>query len=862
MKTWLRLLVFGILSAFSTSGKASQVLGEDYFRELVQPLFEQRCIQCHSCYNAPCQLNMSSGEGIDRGLVQGFDVFSPRKLRAAEPSRLGIDRKTTQEWRNFSWDHRFMPVVQDTGYEYRNLDTSFILRLVEHKQKNADLQVDDLRDFDNQQAENSRVCPDTTKELERHLRLRPSAGMPYGLPALSEREADIIRDWTRMGSPVSGDSTPRPAEDLGLMRGFEAFLNRSDLRSQLVSRYLYEHLFLAHLYLRNETDPKHYYSLIRSRTACDSGKLDEIATRRPWNDPGAVFHYCLKRVNTSIVHKTHLTYRLDPAKVQRFQKLFFEEAWPVRNLPSRSDEQASNPFLTFQDIPIRARYQFLLDDAEYHVMTFIKGPVCKGNTAVNSIDEQFYVIFINPDSDLMVKSPEFARKSIPELILPAYKGSDQFAGLRVGRHIRESRNRYRVLRDQAYGQLFPEGYSLQDIWKGDDFANPQSQNLNAALTVFRHHDSSAVVKGLVGATSKTAFVLDYSLFERLVYSLVTGFDVYGDVSHQIHTRLYMSYIRMESEENFLSFLPSSVRTPMRKSWYVPAQGVTEKIGDVVNTLLVRDLDKVARRFPLLGLDKKTQIPLSPLNVDDFYRRDANFQHEILRAYRRDFFRLVKSHLGKSIAYSETLNPDKTVKASTQGLRISEIRSVADFERELSRITDIPAMNAPWVLKLPSFAPLVLETGGRAELYSLMRSKEHFNIAWIAGEDGRRNFAADSLQVYKGISGSYPNQIFVVKLENAQNFLQDLIQVQSPQSYDLLLQKYGSPRHGPGSEKFWENSDRLHAVFRATAPIEYGIFDYNRFGIDFRSEPLNKDVFGQGLPASMKDLLRDGMGEEP
>jgi len=34
---------------------------------------------------------------------------------------------------------------------------------------------------------------------------------------------------------------------------------------------------------------------------------------------------------------------------------------------------AGNPFVTFAEIPVRARYQFLLDDAEYEIATFIKG---------------------------------------------------------------------------------------------------------------------------------------------------------------------------------------------------------------------------------------------------------------------------------------------------------------------------------------------------------------------------------------------------------------------------------------------------------------------------------------------------------
>ena len=66
---------------------------------------------------------------------------------------------------------------------------------------------------------------------------------------------------------------------------------------------------------------------------------------------------------------------------------------------------------------------------------------------------------------------------------------------------------------------------------------------------------------------KTLFVLDYPLFESLVYNLVVNYDVFGNVGHQVLIRLYMDVIRMGAEELFLSFLPPSQRLPLRRSWY-------------------------------------------------------------------------------------------------------------------------------------------------------------------------------------------------------------------------------------------------------------------------------------------------------
>jgi len=66
---------------------------------------------------------------------------------------------------------------------------------------------------------------------------------------------------------------------------------------------------------------------------------------------------------------------------------------------------------------------------------------------------------------------------------------------------------------------FHGGARLDMIWDGDG-ANP-----NAALTVMRHFDSATVVQGLVGEPPKTAWLVDYSLLERIItfWSLATTF---------------------------------------------------------------------------------------------------------------------------------------------------------------------------------------------------------------------------------------------------------------------------------------------------------------------------------------------------
>ncbi len=57
------------------------------------------------------------------------------------------------------------------------------------------------------------------------------------------------------------------------------------------------------------------------------------------------------------------------------------------------------------------------------------------------------------------------------------------------------------------------------------------------------------------------WVIDFPLLERLYYSLVAGFDVYGNTQHKILVRKYMDRLRIEGESNFLEYLPKDKRKP-------------------------------------------------------------------------------------------------------------------------------------------------------------------------------------------------------------------------------------------------------------------------------------------------------------
>jgi hypothetical protein len=59
-------------------------------------------------------------------------------------------------------------------------------------------------------------------------------------------------------------------------------------------------------------------------------------------------------------------------------------------------------------------------------------------------------------------------------------------------------------------------------------------------------------------------VIGYPLFERIYYCWSPAYDPYGNVGHQLQSRLYMDFLRMEGEANFLLLLPKASREPTRR----------------------------------------------------------------------------------------------------------------------------------------------------------------------------------------------------------------------------------------------------------------------------------------------------------
>ena len=744
----------------------------DYQRE-VKPLLDKRCTVCHSCYNSPCQLKLDSFEGADRGATKRA-IYNSSRLRSMDPTRLFTDAQTTAQWR----DKKFFSVTDSTVSQGYN--DSILIQLLSHKMKNPKSageyhpEADDL------------TCSENGKELGGYLKKHPNNGMPFGFPPLKEDEFDTIAGWLVQGAkgPDAAQQAaleaPQAPDALAVAR-WEAFFNQPDPKHAVTARYLYEHLFLAHLKFGTPTGD--FYELVRSRTA-PGLPLDLIPSVRPYDDPGvSQVYYRFRKIHSTIVFKTHMVYNLDDAQLKRFNELFIEPRWlQPPHLMGYDTVLSANPFVAFEQIPPRSRYQFLLDSSQYFIMTFIHGPVCKGQIALNAIDDHFWVMFTDPDHDLSVANPGFLKLYSDKLRMPIEKGSDLRAFSALTDEHRTSAQAFYRARQDHYAALNYDGLGYDSIWKGNRAADAPM------LTVYRHFDSASVHKGVLGDLPKTMWVLDYPLLERLYYALVAGFDVYGTAGHQLVTRLYMDELRVEAESYFLDFLPQEARKAKMLSWY---KGVEpKKIG----------------YYP-------SALPAQITFTSDDPEREF-VEH------------VVESHLlpATGIAFDRVnyLRAGAPIPAQPESYHTTD-----DYLRAFRSLS---RPGAPFFALVngsnSNLAYVRIRRGSNRDVaFSMVINRWHDNVAFLNKEEARLDPSKDSADFIEGLIGSYPNYFFDVKEQDLPDFLDFLGHFdESPRNRERLAE-YGINR---SDDRLWDAYDWFQKRFLEDNPVQGGLFDLNRY----------------------------------
>ena len=701
----------------------------------------------------------TSIEGIERGATSAI-VYRQSRIKSAPTTRLFEDAHSVDEWRDMGF-HSVLNEYEDSAEANRMASVMHrILTLKDENPLPSGKLLPDSFDLDNSR---KHFCAKPST-FDKYAAQNPLWGMPYALPAIDAEEHATLLRWLEQGATYT-ERTPLNAEFVSKVDRWEKFLNGDSLKQQLAARYIYEHLFLTHLYFP-DLDDRTFFRIVRSSTP-PGEPVDIIATRRPYNDPGTGrVYYRISPELGVIVAKTHMPYQLTDERMANWQAWFMDAAYDVNEMPSYDPVVSSNPFRTFSAIPVNSRYRFLLDEARNTINSFIKGPVCRGQVALNVINDHFWVFFVDPDDTKLEIIEDFLSVQLENIELPA---STESIYNPITHWRRYSKQQKALL--AALDEYFVDNFTKQHIASLDTVWDGNGNNDNAALTVFRHFDSATVEKGLIGKEPKTAWLIGYALLERIHYLLVAGYDVYGNVGHQLLTRVYMDFLRMEGEAGFLLLLPQEARDRERAYWY-------------------READDEILEFMVLPQLESKFAPAINYETDD---------------EKMELYSMLRERL----------------------------RPVLPTTHDLSAVDDdgIGAILAPLedlvgrsVTLVPQTVFVEIRSTSGHRYVTIVRNNEHLNITSMFGEKKYRIPEEDTLSVVPGFIGSYPNALWVVDENKLEHFVAVLSALETEADYEGLVDEFGVRRTNKG---FWHQSDAFHSAYQEMSPIEYGLFDLNR-----------------------------------
>lgn len=736
------------------------------FQQDVKPILDAKCLACHGCYDAPCQLKFETPEGLVRG-GHPEPAYDGTRKDAMAPTRLGMDALSEADWRTRGFHSVLMATEEHQPVLYRMLALGKQHQWAPNSKLPDDIDISIARQNE---------CA-ASEDFDRYAKKHPLEGMPLAVAGLSDQEFSLISGWLSQGAEIDTPAALLSTGEQHAIEQWESFLNQPGKPEQLLARWLFEHLFLAHLHFEDLNGEPRFFQLLRSYTPPGEPILP-VATVRPNDAPDGPFFYRLRPIEDTIVYKRHITYPLSDAQLKRIRTLFFSQAWQVDTLPGYRYDDRANPFKTFAAIPAAARYQFMLDNAEYFTRTFIRGPVCRGQIATDVIRDHFWTFFQSPENDQYITDSEYRTTVTPLLGLPGQDDALLDAADEWQRY-RDERNQYLAARQAQYQQQQPAGASLNDLWLGND---------NALLSIFRHHDSASVRRGLIGEIPETMWLMDYPLFERTYYELVVNFDVFGNVAHQLQTRLYFDLIRNGAEQNFLRLLPAGERAEVLAGWY---QGMGKLKLDI--TYENQDATTPSAEHYL------TRVPTQELALRLLAQtKDTNAQPDDV------FNRCQPPHCGRSDVPAWVQRADQA----------------------LASLAAIPAARLPGVLHLPEALFVRVHHGnGERTVYSVLRNRAHSNVAFLMGESLRYEPEKDTLTVFPGVIGGYPNFIFDVPASEADRFAAALGNAEQQEQFEQVVASWGVRRTHP---RFWDILHDITAWHREHEPLQAGVFDINRF----------------------------------
>jgi len=735
------------------------------FTKDVKPIFDEKCVACHACYDAPGQLDFRSAKAIERGAMK-IDAYGSRRDPIESTYLWNNPGKTMEEWR----ERGFFSVTEGG----RSSILGKMLALGHANPVKPNERFPDEIQINVVTRQNH--LPNKY-EIDGYVAEFPQEGMPLAVSGLSDAEYEKVMTWLEQGAPFDYVAPEITAEEAAQIDKWEQWLNAKDLRSQLVGRYFFEHMFLASFRFEDRDDGNRFI-LVRSATPPGEAP-DPLDEPGPANFPvdGPVYYRFIQSDETACVKMTRLQFLATDEKLERFQDIFYEEDWTVDELPGYTDAERHDPLGTFSAIPPKARYKFLLAIVWYHRGFTTHGPGCYRDLATDALRDVGWDVYENPETSLYVTDPVYRAEVDPILSMMAYPKDDMhfILGFQSYQKRRAAASKRALERRKKSGHRA----AMTDIWRGDQ---PDDLPLTVA---FIHGESGYVVEGnwVPSHLPKTVSVQDLATMEISLYGSAVNYNQFGSMLEQLAGRSVFGVQRTVAELNFLRFLPREARRPLFDKWYH---------GPLTKEILATS-----------GVD---------VGPDDTIPTDIDYSTD---DPVREFQEKLLEYLGPRVNTEDPINRPEAGDGGDADRVTKALRSIVLAARE----------QKPTWRKFKTFLPEAVflridSPGQEPAIYTMthdrdFESKSFLNV--ILQHEVPKNA---KVSIMKGAYTSYPHFMFRIDESEIEEFASTLIDIVT-----ALVERWGVRRSSPD---FWPVLNSVTDYMKRTMPRRAGTFDINRY----------------------------------
>ena len=744
----------------------------DHYIDVIQPIISKRCVTCHSCTAGPCQLNLTSWEGLSRGMAQFNSQLDNGLFTGSIRTRLE-DHLPISHYRDIG----FHPIVKDLGSVEQNKRHSILYRALSHGEKNYSIPLnqEELRSLGkHQKIETDFQCPVTAEEYDQFEVKYPLFGMPFGCPPLEDRELELLKDWAANGgkgptasaeqftkTPLLTSMTKGAADDM--VRTMESYLNHNSLARQAVNRYVFEHMWFANIHF--ESNPGEFYRIVRSRTKFPKPIdliVTEFVTDAPPSDVTRVY-YRLEKLARVIELKKHKLWRVNRETLAELDSMFFSKDWQLSSLP----DYPLNPFEWFQHIPIEGRAHFVRRYQKHMYQAVGRGAICHGTDASYVGPDYAWYMIMDPKYDPSVIDPKLGMDSWDDFYTHPRELDKQF----IPKSFTGKFQRFFIAFNKTLNKYHPNGIGLDAIWSGDFYYGLRHRT---TLEFF-----SAKENPVPGYT-RHKMLNSYASTEQFYYRESPHFRWWGSAGHKAEGFFSAAYVRSMGEDMWTALHSDANARKIEQSWFNTVQG------------------RIFYRWK--NHSKKTK---------GLYPKNKTYKD------------LSKDYLARVRPLDLSVDRLNNWPLGLEKKITSEIKTIEQWEAGIRAVT---GRKASFVQFLPNVVHMRV---GGDKLYSLFVQRSHKNDKMGGLELRSRTPKNDVLRASDSVIGPLPHLFIDLALEDASSFLTEMQAIEKLDDWVAFSNKYKIERNDP---KFWEFFDWIHQWMSKNMKEEAGILDIRDYDL--------------------------------